>query len=85
MEEVNHDRTQAASPFFDSLLVFNFNGVEVLRIAASDFDDFNSFHTFTAEVTGVDGADTLEIYATGQEAANSGFAIDHVSLHEWII
>ena len=70
----------------DAELVFNFNGHEVLKINASDFgDDFNTFHTLTADVTGVEGADTLEIYSTHQDAANSGFAIDHVSVHEWLI
>lgn len=66
---------------------FVFNGDVVMDVSLADFTngviDYNHFHDFSVDVTGKDGADTLEIIATGQDASYAGFAIDHVSLQQW--
>jgi hypothetical protein len=69
-------------------LEFQFDGHTVLTLGKDDFagfTDLNHFRTFTADVVGEAGPDHLEIISHGQGGAFVGFAIDHVSLKEWII
>jgi hypothetical protein len=75
----------------NAYLEFKF-GNEVLHIDLDDFRDahtgsidYNDFHTFEMDVHGTANPDSLEIIAGGQEQASSGFAVDHVSLQEWLI
>src|SRR5262245_39919001 len=75
----------------DAYLEFKF-GNDVLRIDLDDFRnsddgpiDYNHFHTFEMDVHGTANVESLEIVAHNQDSAYSGFAIDHVSLQEWII
>ena len=42
--------------------------------------DYNKFKEFSVDVVGQDGADKLELKASGQDGSYTGFAIDHVSL-----
>lgn len=86
-------------PDADDHLLFKFNGTVVQDISLEDFTvngqvDWNHFKDFTVDVTGSAGMDHFEIESTGMtqytDASGvihgyAGFAVDHVSLQEWII
>jgi hypothetical protein len=96
----NSNGTNTYQPDADDHLLFNFNGETVLDLKLANFTDgggnvdWNQFHDFTVNVTGQAGADHFEIQSTGMDQYTdgngvihgyAGFAVDHVSLQEWII
>jgi hypothetical protein len=85
-------------PDADDHLLFKFNDDTVLDIQLANFTtngvvDWNQFHDFTVGVTGQAGTDHFEIQTTGMDQYTdagvihgyAGFAVDHVSLQEWLI
>lgn len=92
--------TNTYQPDADDHLLFRFNGQVVKDISLADFTDaggqvdWNKFHDFKVDVTGQDGADHLTIESTGMTDCTdangvrhgyAGFAVDHVSIQEWVI
>ena len=80
-------------------LQFLVNDKVVLDITLADYKDadgnvdWNQFQEFTIDVTGQAGTDHFEIQTTGmtqyadegRHRRLRGFAVDHVSLQEWVI
>jgi hypothetical protein len=92
--------TDTYQPDADDHLLFVFNDTVVKDITLADFTDangnvdWNDFQNFNVDVIGGAGTDHFEIQSTGMDQHTdgsgvihgyAGFAVDHVSLQEWII
>jgi hypothetical protein len=84
---------QHYTPDADDHLIIRYNGVDVFDFDRSKFSDTNTFHEFTVNVTGIANPDLLEVLSTGNtdhvdadgHHGYASFALDHVSLKEWIV
>ena len=96
----NGASTDTYQPDADDHLLFVFNDTVVKDITLSDFTDsngnvnWNDFQDFNVDVVGGAGTDHFEIQSTGMNQYTdgsgvihgyAGFAVDHVSLQEWVI
>lgn len=70
------------------VLHIKWNGTEVLAITYADLlakaGATDAFYTYHVDVIGQAGADTVDISSTGANT-NVGYALDSVSLHEFIV
>jgi hypothetical protein len=77
----------------DDHLIIKYDGLTVLDIDKSQFADTNTFHDFTVNVAGTANAELLEVLSTGntdnvdgngEHHGYASFAVDHISLKEWL-